>query len=315
MIYGRDIKKLEIGPEFLSSRLLEVPLERTQVINFSKLITTSTVSTVLLTANLAFAASVQDAKLGQTFHDCNNCPEMVMIPAGSFMMGSNKGTLYSELDETPEHRVVLSYSFAMGKTEATRGQWKAIMGTNPSVDERESDRPHVIKCGDNCPVQNVSWNDAQKFIRKLNAKTGKQYRLPNEAEWEYACRAGGRQEYCGGDNSDSVAWTAENSSDPSTITGKRQHQAATKQANVFGLYDMSGSVEEWVEDSYHFNSDVRHGYVGTPVDGSAWVVGGFDRVVRGGSYYYSAIRSVVRSHADPSEKSMFIGFRLARSLP
>ena len=129
------------------------------------------------------------SEAGKTFKDCPECPDMVEIPAGSFDMGSNSG----EADEKPVHRVTIAKPFAIGKTEVTQAQWLAVMGNNPS---------NFTGCGDTCPVEQVSWNDVQTFIRKLNAKTGKQYRLPTEAEWEYACRAGNaagilRQRQCG----------------------------------------------------------------------------------------------------------------------
>ncbi len=135
---------------------------------------------------------------GKTFKDCPTCGEMVEIPAGSFDMGSNNG----ESDEKPVHRVTFSKPFAIGKTEVTQEQWYAVMGSDPS---------YFNGCGDTCPVEQVSWNDAQTFIKKLNAKTGKQYRLPTEAEWEYACRAGSQLEYCGSDNADNVSWNTLNS--------------------------------------------------------------------------------------------------------
>ena len=113
---------------------------------------------------------------GTTFKDCPDCPEMVVIPAGSFEMGGTGSY------EQPVHRVTLR-SFSMGKTEVTQGQWRAVMGSNPSK---------FSNCGDTCPVEQVSWEDAKEFVSRLNAKTGKTYRLPSEAEWEYACRAGGR---------------------------------------------------------------------------------------------------------------------------
>ena len=130
--------------------------------------------------------------------DCPECPDMVELTAGSFDMGSDNG----EADEKPVHRVTIAKPFAIGKTEVTQAQWLAVMGTNPS---------NFNLCGETCPVEQVSWNDAQVYIQKLNAKTGKQYRLPTEAEWEYACRAGTQQEFCGSDNADNVAWNSLNS--------------------------------------------------------------------------------------------------------
>lgn len=201
----------------------------------------------------------------------------------------------------PTHRVTIGRAFAIGKTEVTQVQWKAIMGNNPS---KFSDGLFSHGCGDNCPVENVSWNDAHAFIQKLNAKTGKQYRLPSEAEWEYACRAGGQQEYCGSDNVDSVAWFGGNS-------GATTHPVAKKQANAFGLYDMSGNVWEWVEDSWHEN------YNGAPVDGSAWQGDGAKRVLRGGSWGNDPQieRATNRGKDEPAIQDSGYGVRLARMLP
>ena len=170
---------------------------------------------------------VADMTPGKIFKDCTDCPEMVVVPAGSFDMGSNNDT-----NEKPVHRVTINRAFAIGKTEVTQGQWKAIMGNNPSK---------FVECGDNCPVEQVSWDDAQAFIEKLNTKTGKKYRLPSEAEWEYACRAGGQHEYCGGNNLDSIAWYGALAK-PAGNSNKTTNPVAAKQANAFGLYDMSGNV-------------------------------------------------------------------------
>ena len=238
--------------------------------------------------------SVAEPEAGKTFKDCPDCPEMVEIPAGSFDMGSDNG----EPDEKPVHHVTIARPFAIGKTEVTQEQWHAVMGDNPS---------NFTGCGDTCPVEQVSWNDAQAYIQKLNARTGKQYRLPTEAEWEYACRAGNRQEYCGSDNADSVAWDSFNSG---SFFFNTPHPAATKKANAFGLYDMSGNVWEWVEDNYHDN------YNGAPVDGSAWMNGSM-HVLRGGSWGYDRKfgRAAARSKFGPTYRYYSYGFRLARTLP
>jgi formylglycine-generating enzyme required for sulfatase activity len=169
------------------------------------------------------------------------------------------------------------------------------MGSNPS---------YFKECGDNCPVEQVSWNAAKDFIQKLNAKTGKQYRLPSEAEWEYACRAGGRNEYCGSGNIDSVAWYGSNS-------GSKTHAVARKQANAWGLRDMSGNAWEWVEDCWNGN------YNGAPSDGSAWTTGECSwRVLRGGSWVENPryARAAFRYRGGASGRANHSGFRLARML-
>ena len=230
---------------------------------------------------------------GKIFKDCADCPEMVVIPAGSFDMGSN-----NDPSEMPVHRVTIGRKFALGKTEVTQVQWRAIMGDNPSK---------FASCGDNCPVEQVKWDDAKAFIEKLNAKTGKQYRLPSEAEWEYACRAGGQHEYCGSDNLDSIGWYG-GLAKPAGNSGKTTNPVATKQPNAWGLYDMSGNVWEWVEDVYHDS------YNGAPADGSAWQGVSMMHVPRGGSWSY-AQRASKRSGSESDFRYSTIGFRLARNLP
>jgi len=257
-----------------------------------------------------------EVKPGTVFKDCRKCPEMMVIPEGSLGTGE-EGSAYP----------IALESFAMSKTEVTQGQWKAIMGNNPSIYSR---------CGDNCPVNQVSWNDVQEFIVRLNQQNGKKYRLPTAAEWEYACRAGVRQEYCGSDNADSVAWYKGNS-------GGKASPVAQKQANAFGLYDMSGNAWEWVEDDY------QGGYAGATTadspwqgdrdstwqgdddstwqryDDSAWTR--YDdsarqrdvakRVLYGGSWLSSpyGVRAARRIRVEPENRSGNFGFRLARVLP
>jgi formylglycine-generating enzyme required for sulfatase activity len=224
---------------------------------------------------------------GKVFKECADCPEMVVIPAGIFEMGGNSS------DEQPVHRVTLR-SFSMGKTEVTQGQWRALMGGNPSS---------FSNCGDNCPVERVSWEDAKQFVSRLSAKTGKTYRLPSEAEWEYACRAGGRHEYCGSDSADGVSWNSGNS-------GSATHPVAGKQANAWGLHDMSGNVWEWTEDCWNQN------YSDAPTDGMAWTAGNCSlRVVRGGSWDYSLqfLRSANRVRDSTAFRINLLGFRVART--
>jgi formylglycine-generating enzyme required for sulfatase activity len=226
---------------------------------------------------------------GKVFKDCVECPEMIVIPAGSFEMGSNKVE-----NEKPVHQVILR-AFAMGKTEVTQGQWKAIMGNNPS---------RFDNCGDTCPVERVSWNDAKEFISKLNVKTGKTYRLPSEAEWEYACRAGGTHEFCGSDDVDSVARYFILVAGPGSV--------AAKEANAWGIYDMSGNVMELTEDCWNSN------YSSAPTDGTARTSGDCTRrALRGGSWdaFASNSRAAKRLPGATTFRTMQIGFRVVRMLP
>jgi formylglycine-generating enzyme required for sulfatase activity len=234
---------------------------------------------------------------GQVIKDCATCPEMVIISSGEFKMGSANGDSY----EKPVHSVTVN-AFALGKTEVTQGQWRAVMGNNPS---------QFSSCGDDCPVEKVDWNDVQAFIQKLNTQTGKQYRLPSEAEWEYACRAGGQHEYCGSDSIDSVAWYEDNSGKGWFSPIGRTHPVSRKQPNAFGLYDMSGNVWEWMEDSWHGN------YNGAPADGSVWQGDGAKRVLRGGSWSNipRVARAANRDGDGPTVRYSNFGFRVARMLP
>jgi formylglycine-generating enzyme required for sulfatase activity len=203
------------------------------------------------------------------------------------MMGSPNGSG----NEEPVHQVTITQPFYMGKYEVTQVQWQTVMGNNPS---------DFKDCGGNCPVETVSWTDAQDFISKLNeANDGFTYRLPSEAEWEYACRAGTTGDYYSPDVDD-IGWYARNSVN-------KTHAVGGKQPNAFGLYDISGNVWEWCRDLYHKNYD------GAPTDGSAWVSVGEsqDRVLRGGSWGGNAtgLRSASRI-GNPGLRSGDIGFRV-----
>ena len=222
---------------------------------------------------------------------CTDCPEMVDIPAGSFMMGSDSGTLDASSDEQPRHNVQVA-AFSLGKYEVTQGQWRAVMGANPS---------YFPNCGDDCPVEQVSYDDIQGFISRLNSQqTGQRYRLPTEAEWEYACRAGGMETYCGSNNVGAVAWYGGNSSNTT-------HRVGQKQANAWGLYDMSGNVWEWTCSAY-----TEQGYTGSEKvcnnDASS------RRAFRGGSWINvpAYVRSAYRGGDIPSLRNLNLGFRLAQ---
>ena len=216
--------------------------------------------------------------------------DFVLVPTGCYQAGANDGNR----DEKPPHEVCIS-SFYLGKYEVTQGEWRQIMGLNPSV---------FNNCGDNCPVDQVSWSDTHEFIARLNRLTGRNYRLPTEAEWEYACRGGDKGEkYCGGDDAGAVAWTAQNS-------GGRVHPVGQKKPNSMGIHDMSGNVWEWVQDwNYKYPSTRQTDPTG-PATGSS-------RLRRGGSWQYDAdkSRAAWRSSGYQDDRAMDIGFRLALPAP
>lgn len=221
--------------------------------------------------------------------DCAECPDMVLLPSGSLLM---------KLDKSADPKTAVTVevrSFAIGKTEVTQRQWKAIMGDNPS---------RFVACGPDCPVENVSWKDVAQFIRKLNQKTGQNYRLPSESEWEYAARAGGSETLLGEGNPalEDHAWYIANSQ-------KTSHPVAGKKANPFGLHDLYGNVWEWVEDCYHDS------YAGLPTDGSPWTSAcpSPQRVLRGGSWSDEAGSMRNRGRYAPEVRNLITGFRLARS--
>ena len=217
--------------------------------------------------------------------------EMVWVRGGTFRMGATSEQSGDEEDnEKPVHRVTLS-SYYIGKTEVTQALWMAVMGNNPSSFK-----------GDNLPVERVSWNDCQEFVRKLNALTGQNFRLPTEAEWEFACRGGNNSrgyKFSGSNYIDNVAWYWDN-------YGGKTHPVATKSPNELGIYDMSGNVHEWCLDRYgYYSSGAQTNPVGP--------YGGAYRVCRGGdkiSHTWSC-RSSSRSYDFPTYRSDSRGLRLA----
>lgn len=218
--------------------------------------------------------------------------EFVFVKGGCYQMGDTFGDGGS--DEKPVHEVCVD-DFSIGKYEVTQAQWEAVMGNNPSSSKQ---------CGGNCPVEQVSWNDIQEFIRKLSGQTGKAYRLPTEAEWEYAARSGGKSEkFSGGIAVDNVAWYRSNS-------GSQTHPVGQKQPNGLGIYDMSGNVWEWCQDWYDDSS-----YKNSPKDNPQGPSSGSLRVLRGGSWsrYASDSRAAIRGWGSPVSRNIYLGFRLART--
>ena len=287
---------------------------------------------------------------GQTIKDCAVCPEMVLIPAGSFRMGSpdSEKDRWPDGREGPVHAVRIGYSFAMGKHELTRGEFSRFAAASGYKTEAERTSGCLAWDGkawaydasknwrnpgfaqaDSHPVVCVSWNDAQAYLAWLNEKSpGKGFRLPSEAEWEYAARAGqGATRYPWGDDLSysmicdfangmdttgkaqvpGITWTAASCSDGHAYTAP----AGSFKANAFGLYDMHGNVWEWVQDVWHEN------YQGAPSDGSAWLTGGDQarRVLRGGAWNISPgyLRSAYRGHIAPDFRDDNTGMRIART--
>jgi formylglycine-generating enzyme required for sulfatase activity len=238
-----------------------------------------------------------------TFKECTRCPEMVVVPAGEFMMGwpeTEKG--YSD-NEGPQHKVMISRPFAVARFELTFAEWDACAD--------RGDCPRDIPASGSrrarLPVINVGWDDARSYVAWLSKITGKPYRLLSEAEWEYAARAGTTTRYSFGDDEaelDQYAWYSGNSIN-------RVHPVGQKAPNAFGLFDMHGNVWEWVGDCYHDD------YGGAPVNGAAWTAGGcHTRVLRGGSWNNSPglLRVAKRLGASTVEQNDTLGFRVGRAL-
>jgi len=222
--------------------------------------------------------------------------KFTLIPAGEFMMGSDDEASFD--DERPVHRVKIPKPFYLGTFPVTQREWKAVMGSNPSR----------FRGDDNLPVETVSWDDAQEFIKKLNGQEGTDtYRLPSEAEWEYACRAGTTTRYSFGYSDSKLgeyAWYYDNA-------GDMTHPVGQKKPNQWGLYDMHGNVWEWVQDTRHSDYD------GAPTDGSAWAGSGSDRVHRGCSWCndFEFCSSSFRFPLLPGpRRAVNLGFRLVKEV-
>ncbi|OLP18374.1 hypothetical protein BST81_10995 [Leptolyngbya sp. 'hensonii'] len=270
--------------------------------------------------------------------DDNTHLEMMLIPGGTFLMGqteAEKDELVNQVgeadyqkyftDELPRHGVTVP-SFFLGKYPITQAQWRAV-AAYPAVEQDLDSAPSHFN-GASRPVEQVSWDDATEFCRRLSRQTGRLYRLPSESEWEYACRAGTQTPFHVGDTlSDELAnYCAQDQEIDGTLhQGIYGHgllgqyrqettEAGQFPANPFGLYDMHGNVWEWCEDDYHNN------YNHAPDDGSAWVESDrkeTQRVLRGGSWYYGPgdCRSAVRDYGSREGRDDYIGFRVCCVLP
>jgi formylglycine-generating enzyme required for sulfatase activity len=222
--------------------------------------------------------------------------EFVLIPAGNFYMGSPPDEEGRLINEGPVHEVQITEAFYMGKYEVTQEQWIEIMGVSPSMSKE-----------DRLPADSISWNQIQEFIIKLNEQENtNKYRLPSEAEWEYAARAGTTTRYSFGENEmklDNYAWYHENSQGTT-------HPVGQKLPNQWGLYDMHGNVWEVVQDGFHDN------YNNAPLDGSVWETVNKNFISRGGSWDNDAnlLRSATRHKNDPGDRNFLTGFRIVRDV-
>ena len=263
----------------------------------SLLVVVAALCTSMVTAN--------DTKLkpGATFRDCAaDCPEMIVLPAGHFVMGSPEGV--GSKQEHPSHTVTIAGPIAVAKFEVTFEEWDACVAGGVCThrpDDRNWGRGRQ-------PVINVSWHDAKQYTAWLSNKTGVPYRLLSEAEWEYAARAGTTTRFFFGDEEAALSdygWSTYNSE-------LKAHPVGEKKPNAFGLYDIHGNASEWVEDPW------RDNYIGAPSDGSAWVEGGDPnrRVVRGGSWHTKPdlLTSAFRWGSFAESRSYLTGFRVARTL-
>lgn len=251
----------------------------------------------MLTETLAHQRDANDDDLGL---------DLIEIPAGSFLMGSSPGTVSrNPWREEPQHEVTIA-TFCMSRYTVTQAQWQTVAAMEQVTRELDPD-PSCFK-GDDRPVECVSWNEAVEFCQRLSRFTGQNYRLPSEAEWEYACRAGTTTNYSFGDEI-----TPEQSNYDHSGAGNGQTtNVGSFPPNAFGLYDMHGNVWEWCEDSWHRD------YEGAPTDGSAWVdtdAGSIYRVCRGGSWYSfpGLCRSAYRESDTPFFRYNNTGFRVCKS--
>jgi formylglycine-generating enzyme required for sulfatase activity len=255
------------------------------------------------------------------FKECDKCPEMVVVPAGSFTMGSPASEPGRDKHESPQHSVTIAKPFAVGRFAVTFDEWDACVAYSGC----NGYRPQDLGWGRNRrPVIFVSWDDATAYAAWLSRKTGKPYRLLTEAEWEYAARAGSTTAYYWGDeigkgNANCAPAEELKLECGSEWDNKKTAPVGSFPANAFGLYDMAGNVWQWVQDCYHDN------YYGAPTDGSAWATGNcygtleegdLQRVLRGGSWTTDPrnVRSATRFRNAFNFDGNLSGFRVGRSL-
>ena len=238
-------------------------------------------------------------KVGVVFRDCGACPEMIVIPTGSFIMGADENTDIANSFGKPAHRVTFHKPFAAGRYEVTYAEWSLCVLDQGCEHDPEEEFGDV-----KLPISNISWSDAKQYVHWLSETTGSTYRLLSEAEWEYIARAGTVTDYSFGDGIS----TSQANFDESI--GRTTH-VGFYQPNEFGIYDTHGNVFEWVEDCWNKS------YSGAPVDGSAWITGDcVRRVLRGGSWSSppSGVTSYVRIRDRSNTRNPILGFRVARAI-
>lgn len=281
-----------------------------------------TASAVLGLAACSFAQAADTPKPGSVFKDCPHCPEMVVLPAGSFVMGTPEGETGREPDEGPQHTVTFARPFAISRFHVTAGELEAYIKEAGVIIADGDDRPGrrctaskpSYKQGPRQPAVCVSHQDAQDYAQWLSTKTAHTYRLLSEAEREYAARAGstGPFPFPFDDNDDKKYSIAQHANTYGPTDGHSYTApVGSYPANAFGVYDMHGNVYEWVADCGHPN------YVGAPSDGSAWMTGKCQtRVMRGNDWGEAPVfsRSGNRNYRAPQVRGDFLGFRVAREL-
>jgi formylglycine-generating enzyme required for sulfatase activity len=246
-------------------------------------------------------------KAGDGFKECaedKDCPVMIVIPAGDFMMGSPASEKDHDDDEGPQHKVTISKPFAVSKFDVTFADWDACVSVGGCPQVSDSGMGRGMK-----PVINVTWDDAVQYVAWLSRMTGRPYRLLTEAEWEYAARAGTTTAYPWGDEIGKE--NANCNGCGSQWDGRQTSPVGSFKPNGFGLYDMAGNVWQWVQDCYH------DGYDGAPSEGSAWTDGNCSRrVVRGGSWSDcpQVLRSAGRVWDATDDRNDDLGFRVGRTL-
>jgi formylglycine-generating enzyme required for sulfatase activity len=240
-----------------------------------------------------------------TFKECSNCPEMVVVSSGSFTMGSPASEAGRDADEGPQHRVTFARQFAVGQFELTFDEWDACAADGGCNGYKPADQGWGRA---RQPVINVSWNDAKGYVAWLSKKTGRDYRLLTEAEYEYATRAGTQTAYPWGN--DIGKGNANCRACGSQWDAKQTAPVGSFPPNGFGLSDMVGNVWAWTEDCYH------NKYNGAPADGSVWTTADCMRVVRGGSWFNNPLdlRSAIRFRDTPGNRLDNLGFRVGRTL-